>query len=117
MEIDYFSPDEFKRCIPSCSKEQMDKGFMQRLNKARRLAGLPFVLNSAYRSSEYDMQKGRSGNSYHCKGRAVDIKCLDSSSRAVIVSALISCGFRGIGIGNTFVHVDDRPIKCMWLYE
>ena len=67
MEIDYFSSEEFNCCIPSCSKEQMDKGFMQRLNKARRLAGLPFILNSAYRSSEYDMRKGRSGNSYHCK--------------------------------------------------
>lgn len=95
----------------------MDKAFMLRLNKARRLAGIPFVLNSAFRSSEHDMQKGRSGNSYHCKGRAVDIKCLDSSSRAVIVDALIRSGFRGIGISNTFIHVDDRPLKCMWLYE
>lgn len=117
MMIDYFAPSEFKACIPSCSKEQMDSKFMERLNRARRMAGLPFVLNSAYRSSDYDMQRGRTGNSYHCKGRAVDIKCLDSSSRAVIVNALIRCGFNGIGISNTFIHVDDREIKCLWLYE
>lgn len=117
MDIDYFAPAEFARCVPSCSKEQMDDGFLKRLNKARRMAGLPFVLNSAYRSSEYDMQKGRTGNSFHCKGRAVDIKCLDSSSRAVMVSSLIRAGFNGIGISNTFIHVDDRPLKCMWLYE
>ena len=101
MDCDYFAPAEFTRCIPTCSKEQMNFDFLKRLNKARRLAGIPFVLNSAFRSSEYDMQKGRTGNSYHCKGRAVDIKCLDSSSRAVIVSALIKCGFNGIGISNT----------------
>lgn len=117
MELDYFSPNEFRNCIPKCEKDQMDKCFLERLNKARRIAGLPFVLNSAFRSSEYDMQKGRTGNSYHCKGRAVDIKCLDSSKRAVIVSALIQAGFRGIGVANTFIHVDDRPLKCMWLYE
>lgn len=117
IELDYFAPVEFSRCIPSCSKEQMSPEFMERLNKARRLAGLPFVLNSAFRSSEYDMQRGRTGNSYHCKGRAVDIKCLDSSSRGAIVRALIKSGFRGIGISNTFIHVDDRPNMCIWLYE
>lgn len=117
LQCDYFAESEFRRCIPSCDKSQMDSSFLTRLNKARRIAGLPFILNSAYRSPDYDMQKGRTGNSYHCKGRAVDIKCLDSSSRAVIVSALLSAGFRGIGIANTFIHVDDRQVKCMWLYE
>lgn len=117
MEIDYFSPIEFTRCIPTCSKEQMNDAFLKRLNKARRLAGIPFVINSAFRSSEYDIQKGRTGNSFHCKGRAVDIRCLDSSSRAVIVESLIMVGFHGIGIANTFIHVDDRPLKCIWLYE
>lgn len=117
MEMDYFAPIEFIRCIPTCSKEQMNVAFLKRLNEARRLAGIPFVLNSAFRSSEYDMQKGRTGNSYHCKGRAVDIRCLDSSSRAVIVESLIKVGFHGIGIANTFIHVDDRPLKCIWLYE
>lgn len=117
MDIDYFAESEFRACIPKCEKSHMNKSFMERLNIARRYAGIPFVLNSAFRSSEFDMQRGRTGNSYHCKGRAVDIRCLDSSSRAVIVDALIRAGFRGIGISNTFIHVDDRPLKCLWLYE
>lgn len=117
LTIDYFSEDEFRRCVPACLKSQMDSAFMKRLNRARRNAGLPFVLNSAYRSVEWDKSKGRTGNSYHTKGRAVDIKCLDSSSRAVIVKALIDAGFNGIGIANTFIHVDDRQIKQLWLYE
>lgn len=117
MEIDYFAPYEFIRCVPSCTKGQMDIDFLKRLNKARRIAGIPFILNCAYRSSDYDKSKGRTGNSFHCVGRAVDIKCLDSSSRAVMVSSLIRAGFHGIGISNTFIHVDDRPLKCMWLYE
>ena len=117
MEMDYFAPSEFTACVPSCSKEQMDSKFMERLNKARCFAGLPFVLNCAYRSVEWDKQKGRSGNSMHCKGRAVDIRCLSDVHRAVIVAALIKAGFNGIGIASRFIHVDDRQIKTMWLYE
>lgn len=117
FDCDYFSEDEFRHCVPACLKSQMDEKFMKRLNKARRNAGIPFVLNCAFRSVEWDKQKGRTGNSYHTKGRAVDIKCLDSASRAVIVKALIDAGFKGIGIANTFVHVDDRLIKQLWLYE
>lgn len=117
LVCDYFSEGEFVRCIPSCKKSDMDERFMRRLNNARRIAGIPFVLNSAFRTVEHEKMMNRTGNSMHTKGRAVDIKCLDSSFRAVIVSALLQAGFHGIGISNTFIHVDDRDIKCMWLYE
>lgn len=117
MQIDYFSEKEFERCIPSCKKTDMDESFMRRLNKARRIAQIPFVLNSAYRSVEHEKLMNRTGNSMHTKGRAVDIRCLDSQSRAVIVNALICAGFHGIGIANRYVHVDDRQIKTLWLYD
>lgn len=117
MVIDYFSESEFERCVPSCKKSDMDSGFLKRLNKARRMAGLPFVLNSAYRSVDHEKSMNRTGNSYHTKGRAVDIRCLDGNSRAVIVKALLDAGFHGIGISNKFIHVDDRQIRTIWLYE
>lgn len=117
LQIDYFSEDEFRRCIPKCEKTDMDPDFMKRLNRARRAAGIPFILNSAYRTAEHEKLMNRTGNSMHTKGRAVDIRCLDSNSRAVIVAALLRAGFHGIGIANTYIHVDDRQIKTMWLYE
>lgn len=117
LSIDYFAESEFGRCVPACSKSQMNVDFLKRLNKARRIAGIPFILNCAYRSIEWDKSKGRTGNSYHTKGRAVDIRCLDNNSRFVIVNALIDAGFHGIGISNSFIHVDDRQIKTIWLYE
>ena len=117
ITCDYFAESEFQRCVPKCKKSDMDAKFMRRLNTARRFAGLPFVLNSAFRSVEHEKLMNRTGNSFHTKGRAVDIKCLDGNSRAVIVSALIKAGFHGIGISNTFIHVDDRHIKTIWLYE
>ena len=117
MKIDYFAESEFDRCVPKCKKSDMNPDFMARLNKARRIAGLPFVLNSAYRTVEHEKLMNRSGNSMHTKGRAVDIRCLDGNSRAVILDALLKAGFHGIGISNTFIHVDDRQIKSVWLYE
>lgn len=115
-EYKYFSPEEFERCVPSCSIEQMDSSFMEWLDRARELAGIPFVLNSAYRSSEYDKAKGRTGVGYHTFGRAVDVRCLDGISRAAIVCALLDCGF-SVGIHNRFVHVDNRPVQTCFLYK
>ena len=53
MELDYFAPEEFRNCIPKCEKEQMDKRFLERLNRARRIAGLPFV---PFHISEYNSE-------------------------------------------------------------
>lgn len=111
-----FSVDEFARANPPCSLDQMDDKFMDRLQVARDLAGVPFVINSAFRSVSWEKSKKRSGKSMHCQGRAVDIKCVDSCNRYRILSALIYAGFKGIGIDNTFIHVDDRDISLIWTY-
>lgn len=114
---DYFKSIEFKMCTPACDKSDMNERFYNRLNSARHMAGVPFILNSAFRTSTWDREKGRSGTSYHCSGRAVDIRCNDSYSRAKIVTAAICCGLNGIGIADTFIHLDDRDVPCIWLYD
>lgn len=111
-----FSEAEFKKCTPSCSLQDMDESFMERLQTARVIADVPFKLNSAYRSVSYELRRGRTGKSMHTLGRAVDIKCVDSGSRYRIVEALIAAGFRGIGIDSQFIHVDDREIFLIWIY-
>lgn len=91
---------------------------MDRLDTARAYAGRPFIINSAYRTPEYELKHGRTGSSTHCLGRAVDIRCSDSVSRLIIVKSLLRAGFRRIGIAKTFIHVDDdiSREKCIWLY-
>lgn len=111
-----FKPKEFIACVPACSMNQMDESFMERLQTARTLAGVPFIINSAFRSVEYELSKKRTGKSMHTLGRAVDIKCVDSGSRYRILEALICAGFHGIGISNTFIHVDDRELPLIWTY-
>ncbi len=102
----YFSEPEFKRCDPPCSLQDMSQVLMDTLDSAREAAGIPFVLNCAYRSVAWDKARGRSGNSAHTRGLAVDIRCNTSANRFKIVSALLSVGFNRIGIGKSFVHAD-----------
>ena len=115
----YFKPSEFKACVPSCKIEDMDAGFLQVLDQVREKAGIPLVLNCAYRSVAYDKSKGRTGNSAHTRGKAVDIRCNSSATRMKIVAAALACGITRIGIGRTFVHIDnDKSLAqgVMWDY-
>lgn len=102
----YFSPREFELCNPPCSIDDMQQSFLDTLDRIRDMAGIPLVLNCAFRSVDYDLAKGRSGESAHCVGLAVDIRCSTSVNRFKILKAAITCGIRRIGIGKNFIHLD-----------
>lgn len=115
----YFSPREFELCVPPCDIDDMSPNLLSVLDKIRDMAGIPLVLNCAYRSVEYDLAKGRSGGSAHCAGLAVDIRCTTSVNRFKILKAAITCGVRRIGIGKNYIHLDiDKtlPQNVMWHY-
>jgi hypothetical protein len=115
----YFTEAEFRRCTPPCSLQDMDQQFIRQLDAARASAGIPFVLNSAYRSLAWELSKGRSAKGDHPQGRGVDIRCNTSANRMKIVRALLDNGFRRIGIANTYVHAGlgkDLPQDVMWDY-
>ena len=117
----YFKDAEFMACDPPCSIEDMDARFLSLLDDIRQRAGIPLVLNCAYRSRQHDLAKGRSGNSAHTRGKAVDIRCSTSQNRLRIVTASIECGINRIGIGRNFVHIDrgdedELPKNVMWHY-
>ena len=115
----YFSEGEFNRCVPSCSMNDMDSDFLLLLDKVREDCGIPLIINCAYRSSEYDIRKGRSGNSSHCRGKAVDIRCNDSSTAFKIVNAAIKNGINRIGVARNYIHIDNDdslPHNVMWNY-
>lgn len=114
----FFTEMEFKRI--GCSLSDIDVESLKRLEACRRLAQIPFILTSAYRTPEEDIAKGRSGNSAHTRGRAFDIRCTSDKDRHTIVSSAIKVGFTRIGISKTFVHLDDDvhclPSPRIWLY-
>lgn len=114
----YFTEEEFNKARPSCSLRDMNEQFMARLDEARHLSGVPFIVNSAYRSKQYEIEKGRTGTSSHCLGLAIDLACSSNFNRLCIIEALLRVGFRRIGIGKTFIHVDYDSTKnaSIWLY-
>lgn len=90
---------------------------LRKIDQARRLAGIPFIINSGYRSPEHNAKVGGVPNSSHIRGYAVDVRCTTSSDRLKIVKAAMDAGFHRIGIYKTFVHMDDDPSKgaAMWI--
>ena len=114
-----FNISEFDSPDSPGSGQLMDSDFLELLDKARHIAGIPFHINSAYRTTRRNMEVGGKIDSAHLKGLAVDIRAKDSRTRFIILNALISVGFNRIGIANTFIHVDkdlSKDKNVYWVY-
>ena len=76
-------------------------------------------LTNAYRCKYHNADVGGSVNSQHLKGKAADIKSktLSPNEIAVRTNDLMkneSFKLGGIGIYNTFTHVDIRGTRARW---
>lgn len=109
---DFASPDA------EGSGEEMSLTLLNMLDYARDRAGIPFAINSGYRTEAHNKKVGGSETSSHLMGFAVDIHCNNSTDRMKMIDSLVQTGFKRIGIGNTFIHVDidTRKPDAMWLY-
>lgn len=98
--------------------EDLSDELLDRLDVVRSLCGFPLIVNSAYRSYDYELEQGRRGTSSHCKHIAVDIAIQSGEKRLKIVQNALRAGFQRIGIAKTFVHLDldeEKP-SSLWLY-
>ena len=114
-----FNINEFDSPDVKGSGAKMNKCFLEMLDNARDIAGIPFSINSGYRTLEQNSKVGGVNSSSHTKGLAVDIACKDSRGRFLIVSALKDAGFTRIGISDSFIHVDsdsDKAQDVIWTY-
>jgi uncharacterized protein YcbK (DUF882 family) len=110
---EFDSPDEIG------SGSNMDATFLQMLDDARGIAGIPFRITSGFRTPSHNAYVGgvqpslKSKGSSHLFGYAADIAAPDSRTRYIIVSSLLKAGFNRIGISgkNGFIHVDNDPDK------
>jgi len=104
--------------LPTSDGGKMCIDFLKKLDEAREIANVPFVITSGYRTPQHNLDVGGRVGSSHCKGLAVDIACNNSGDRVKILTALIQVGFRRIGIHKSFIHSDldhDKP-NALWLY-
>ena len=118
-KLNYFSLKEFDSPDVKGSGKKMDKDFLLKLDFARELAGIPFKINSGYRTQEWNMKVGGRFGSSHKKGLAADIGYTGSRERYLILHSLLKAGINRLGIGKTFIHADMDSLKdenVVWLY-
>ena len=117
----YFEEEEFAcRCgRPDCDAAEMDRDHVARLNRARKISGVPYYITSGRRCAVQNQLVGGSPSSAHLTGHADDIQAATSRQRYEILRGLIQSGFTRLGIGKDFLHADDDPAlppRVVWLY-
>lgn len=121
-----FSEREFY-CKCGCNAYNTHWGFVSRLQRARRIARIPFLVNRGCSCVTHNAVVGGKSDSTHLievPGDAADISTDPERLRkygvqatkaeivGLIVPALLKVGFRRIGVyfadDKLFIHVDDR---------
>lgn len=91
----------------------LNEDFVHLLDKARDIAGIPFVINSGFRTPSHNKTVGGVPNSAHLTGLAVDIRARNGEEMYLIVKAAIDVGIKRIGINRAsqFCHLDNDLSK------
>lgn len=115
---EHFGVWEFK-CKDNSRVIVLDKALVELLEKVRAHFKRPVVINSGYRTVQYNSRLPNSSpKSQHMLGKAADIRV--TGVAPVNVYAYLNQLYpnsHGLGIYNTFVHVDVREKKSRWDYR
>lgn len=85
------------------------------LQSIRSHFGVPVVIRSAYRTPQYNKQANGAEHSQHCYGTAADIVVKGQTPEAVAAYARqLMPDWGGVGIYDTFTHIDVREAKADW---
>ena len=97
----------------------MDKTLLKKLETLVLVTGFPIFdwINSGARSEYWNKKVGGVANSAHkmpnCK--AVDIGVPNNVTKRILVFAAKAIGFKRIGVGKTFVHLDVDTTKSQYV--
>lgn len=107
--LNYFTDEEVKG---------LDLELCAMLDRARGLAGCPFVITSGLRTSDKnDTLVNSVKDSSHITGNGVDLACDDSELRFKMLRGLILAGFVRIGVYSKHLHADNdlaKPQGVCW---
>src|SRR5262245_11553770 len=108
-KVRFFKPHEF--VCKHCGKEDMQFGFMLRLDRLRMSIARPLMISSGYRCPAHNLAVSDSGISGpHTTGQAADIT-IRGIDAYVLVGEAMQLGFTGIGVAqrgaSRYIHVDD----------
>lgn len=96
-----------------CNATKIDDKLITYVQKIRTHFGKPVIINSGYRCVTHNKNVGGTSGSYHLKGMAADIVVKDVAP-AEVAKYAESIGILGIGLYDTFVHIDTRTSKSFW---
>lgn len=112
---EHFKLREFK-CNDNSRVVILNNELVAVLEKARQQFDKPIKINSGYRTVAYNSAlKNSSPNSQHTHGNAADI--VVTGVKPIDVYNYFNETYPntyGVGIYNTFVHIDVRPNKARW---
>jgi zinc D-Ala-D-Ala carboxypeptidase len=112
----YFTIGEFD--CQHTGENEMDSDFIDKLDILRRNCGFSFVITSGYRSADHPIEAIKAKGGTHTQGIAADIRVRGGVQRAKLVSEAVKLGFTGIGVANSFIHVDTRSgVPVLWIYK
>jgi|TARA_R110002073_G_scaffold74668_2_gene182613 uncharacterized protein YcbK (DUF882 family) len=119
MKFKYFTYGEFDSPDSVGSGKLVSDELISMLDVARKKYGKSMAINSGYRTIEHNKSVGGTPASSHLKGLAADIACTISSDRFKLEGILREVGFKRIGMGSTFIHVDidkNKSQNVLWTY-
>lgn len=118
--IKYFKPEEFDDPTKPGSGSRMNIEFVKILDIMRGQCGFPFKINSGFRCADHNADVGGVEHSAHTAGIAADIYWADDHQRYLINKFAILNGFKRIGDGADFWHLDldyTKPQEVIWSYK
>ena len=110
----HFRVREFA-CRDGSDTVKIDDALVELLEQIRAAAGGAVTINSGYRTAAYNARVGGARYSQHLLGRAADIQVRGASPLLVgQIAEYYLGGHGGIGVYQTFTHVDTRTARARW---
>jgi uncharacterized protein YcbK (DUF882 family) len=113
---DHFLYSDF--VCPCCDRLKLIPAFFRHvslLEDLRHTCGFPLIVTSGYRCPEHNRAIGGATSSWHLLF-ATDIRPerQDPEKLRTLYKASLAAGFGGIGLYDTFIHLDLRPEPVRW---
>ncbi|MGB0171667.1 MAG: D-Ala-D-Ala carboxypeptidase family metallohydrolase [Flavobacteriales bacterium] len=110
-DMRYFDISEFDSPDEPGSGQYMDDEFLEMLDNARHLAGIPFIINSGYRTKAANQNAGGLRNSAHLDGFAADISANQEPIRAILHKLKSQVQTIGAADAHAMMSAHEQTIK------
>jgi len=114
----FFTEDEIQ-CRCGCGFVKAIPHFYFKMNLLRLYVGGPIKITSWCRCLKHNAKEGGSKTSSHLEGLAADIWIPTDYMKYTVLYCAGLIEFRGVGIAENFIHIDDDPDKDrgrLWTY-